>query len=450
MEQGFVLQKVGDKTGKAPQSPPSTPNPPTAPNPSTAGLESPGNTAMEFWKVAHAKDATASEPLTGMGSMPAFSQPAAPVNPASTIAPPRRTATYALIGLGFALIAWVGVATFILEIDPLDPLTSLLSSEDPATDTASAPPPPSLPKVLPPVELPTRMVEGNPYWHLPNLLPPVSASTRMWNLQEEEQWRQRLQHRFPWQRLKAVKDIRDQRLRGSEAALWTALNDKKLWTRMSAVIGLAEGGFEVPLDAMDQALGREREDLVANYFERYVARSSEAERYIMKQSIRLAPDKARLTILRALVHAGDPDRDLYLVASSLDPSPRVQRWWSSLPARAAITPEAYERDKNLIVNGFPPAGVTSQEEVVLPTKPANPTPPAESAPQTAPIVEELPPPASPAGAPETVNANAAADAAPPPTAEPLTTEEVRFYDESTLKNNSDNVRSETVTLPPEK
>ena len=130
-------------------------------------------------------------------------------------------------------------------------------------------------------------IADNPYLELPNRFsdnrkPPG----RIWSPQEEEVWRSGIIHQFAWQQYKTVQDVITLRLAGSEAILWEALNNPRLWTRMLAVVGLVRFGANVDSQTVLRALGEERPSLVANYFKRFTVKSDSSQRFVMRYAVR--------------------------------------------------------------------------------------------------------------------------------------------------------------------
>lgn len=189
-----------------------------------------------------------------------------------------------------------------------------------------------------------KMVAGNPYWHLPNAIvgsqPPLE---RLWTAEEEETWRAGLAHRYSYQRWKTVQDVRQMRLKGSEAILWDALQDKKFWTRGYAAIGLAEIDVPVSLQTLDAALQNARSELIADFFERFTKRCNPGQCYVLRQVIRLLDAKGRLVALQGISRSKDALRDLYLTAATLDPDKRVKKWIKSYLAWRPIAPDKYNQ-----------------------------------------------------------------------------------------------------------
>ncbi len=176
------------------------------------------------------------------------------------------------------------------------------------------------------VKLPS-IASDNPYLYLPNPRPESEVQFgRAWSQQEEEVWRSGITHQFAWQQYKTVQDITSMRLAGSDAILWEALNNPRLWTRMKAVTGLVMFGTKVDVDAVIRALGDASPSLVANYFKRFTVRSKPSERFVMRYALHTVAPRARLHIIEALVAGNDETSDLYLRAASLDADHRVSRW----------------------------------------------------------------------------------------------------------------------------
>jgi hypothetical protein len=184
------------------------------------------------------------------------------------------------------------------------------------------------PALPPPVALPAKLKPpANPYWNLPNWLDENRMPMgRVWSREEEAKYKSALASPYTYQRYKLILDLRDERLRGSEGLLWAALSQKKFWTRMRALMALADFGYDVAFDVVEKAMEGASQDLRANFFKRFIASSTQGERYVMRQAIRLLDDRGRMAVLQAHGHDRTPLRDLYFVAAQYDPSPRVRSW----------------------------------------------------------------------------------------------------------------------------
>ncbi len=266
---------------------------------------------------------------------------------------------------------WASVSSILGfgEELPEAPATAVLPKQVPVPVTRATP--------VAPAPAPVASVPGNPYWLLPNQLA-VPGPGRSWTASEEEAWRAGLMHRFTWQRYKTVLDVRRARLAGSEAILWDALEERKLWTRMQAVFGLADFGIPVSLEVVEKAVGNTRPETFTSYLQRFVPKSTESERYVLRHAVRVVDEAARGMILRILDRADDPMRDLYLAAASDDPGLLVQSTVAELTLNRPVQAEALDRYRALSsapVAVQPPVEATVED--VPPPVDAPPELPAE-------------------------------------------------------------------------
>ena len=156
---------------------------------------------------------------------------------------------------------------------------------------------------------PAEMVSPpNPYWRLPNSVTRTAQpSGRSMSPEDEQIWRSGLSSAYVYQHFKTVNQIRAGKIRGGEKLLFEALSEKKFWTRMSALVGLAEFGIQPDVDVVDRAIGDTRPSLVANYMLRFRKVSTAPQRFVMRQALRVVDAKARLNILRGLARVEGPD-----------------------------------------------------------------------------------------------------------------------------------------------
>lgn len=195
----------------------------------------------------------------------------------------------------------------------------------------------------------SKLTTESSYLELPNTLASKKLQfARAWSMQEEEVWRSGLTHQFAWQQYKAVQDVITMKLAGSDAILWEALNNPRLWTRMKALTGLVKFGANVDSDTVLRALGEERPSLIANYFKRFTIRNDAAQRFIMRYALRMVGPRARLHIIRALVVGADELSDLYLVAATRDLDRRVSRWAEAKLKSKNLPPDVLEKYRNQV------------------------------------------------------------------------------------------------------
>lgn len=172
----------------------------------------------------------------------------------------------------------------------------------------------------------------NPYWYLPNQLQatPFAAADgeppKAMTGAQEEVFRAGMRHLYNYQAYKAVTTIRRLRAKGAEVILFEALNHKRFWIRMEALLGLAEYGFPVEIDSVIAAFDGVRPSLVKNYLKRLQQRPTPGELFVARQAIKVVGAPGRLQVLKALRHAGWRGNRMYLAAAVYDPSPLVQAW----------------------------------------------------------------------------------------------------------------------------
>ena len=262
----------------------------------------------------------------------------------------QRVLGYGLLSVILALAAYAAYLHFVEYRDIGSEIRALidnsLGQEDEAADE-TAPEEPQREMQLatsdeqPPAQV-DNLVSGNPYWHLPNaIIGKPLGQQRLWTAEEEETWRAGLAHRFSYQRWKTVQEVRQKRLKGSEQILWDALGDKKFWTRGYAAVGLAEIGIPIALQNLDAIMQEARSELVADFFERFTARCNPGQCFVLRQALRLMDAKGRLIALTGIANSKDQLRELYLVAATLDPDKRVQRWIRDYLAVKPIRPATF-------------------------------------------------------------------------------------------------------------
>lgn len=148
----------------------------------------------------------------------------------------------------------------------------------------------------------------------------------IWSAQQEQAWRRGIAHRFPWQRYKTVMEVKSGRLVQSQVILYDALGDSRFWTRMRAVMALAEFGVQVSMGSVKRVINGVSKPLVARFFKRFHAKNSPGERYVMRISLAFTSPEGRVNILRSLLgYSIDlENHGLYLAAAFSDPDKKVQ------------------------------------------------------------------------------------------------------------------------------
>ena len=148
----------------------------------------------------------------------------------------------------------------------------------------------------------------------------------IWSAQQEQAWRRGIAHRFPWQRYKTVMEVKAGRLVQSQVILYDALGDSRFWTRMRAVMALAEFGVQVSMGSVKRAMNGAQKPLVARFFKRFHSKNSAGERYVMRISLAFTSPDGRINILRSLLgySLDQENHGLYLAAAFADPDKKVQ------------------------------------------------------------------------------------------------------------------------------
>lgn len=168
---------------------------------------------------------------------------------------------------------------------------------------------------------------ANPYWYISNPLLPHSAPMGSpMGGKDEERYRAGLDHEYVYQAYRSVRMMRFERKKGAESVLFDAVAHRKFWVRMEALVALAEFGFELDLETIEQALQGVRPYLVSYYFKRYLKNPSSGGLYVLKQAIRLADAPGRLMVLKVLSRRHWRGHEHYLAAATLDTSPMIQKW----------------------------------------------------------------------------------------------------------------------------
>jgi len=357
---------------QAPQQPFAVPAPGGAGDPSGAAFWDSPNAAGQQSGVFPMTGSQVSAPTMGYSEIVHVEGGGASPRKHNPIAILAVVVVVALVGLA----AWTGWSASTRGEDPMAAIADLVGlgggdalPEEPASGDVPAAVPAAPVAAAVPAETAPAVTESmsnldperpaNPYWLLPNRIVGSRRELgRSWTAAEEESWRAGLMHPFTWQRFKTVREVREARLSGSEAILWDALEERKFWTRMQAAMGLADFGIPINLDVVEKAIGDTRPDAVTAYFQRFVRRSTEGERYVLRQAVRVVNEQARVVILDALNRANDPLRDLYLAAAADDPGRRVQRFVAVALEQQAFSREAQESYLRTLIDG--PAGAGAE------------------------------------------------------------------------------------------
>lgn len=210
-----------------------------------------------------------------------------------------------------------------------------------ATAVPPAPPPP-----------PAETIE-NPYWALPNPLLSTASGAGEASASAIEGWRYGLTHPYTYQRYKTVQAMRNNK--GAEDLLRDAISQPKFWTRMEAVLGLAELGETVSPETMQAVFAGVRRDLPRNYFRRFRSKESAASTYVMRQAVRVVDARVREIIIQNLALSRGPDNDIYLYAATFDSHPEIKRFAEEQILRKPLAAGVQEAFDRASTNAPPPA-----------------------------------------------------------------------------------------------
>ena len=165
---------------------------------------------------------------------------------------------------------------------------------------------------------------------------------------QEATFKAGLDHEFNYQRYKTVLDLAAARAPGSEEMLREALESKKFWTRMRAVIALADMGAELTDDDIKQALGRTHSELRANFFKRFERSTCTVGCYFVARASLPHLDAAgRAQVIRVISKEPSDIRDTYLVAATKDQSPTVRKEAEAWLAEHAVDQAVYDDIKRI-------------------------------------------------------------------------------------------------------
>ncbi|MBC7530002.1 MAG: hypothetical protein H7318_00380 [Oligoflexus sp.] len=219
-------------------------------------------------------------------------------------------------------------------------------------------------------------IPGNPYWKLPNPVAALSETPAPITTQQTEAWRGGLAHPFSYQRYKSVEDMRKAKMDGSVAILYEALAQPKFWTRMEALLGIAEQGIPIDTDSMHAAIGDARPDLVRNYFRRFKNNYTDVTAHVMRQALRVVDQKSRHLILMQLAAHRNETNDMYLIAGLHDADAMTkdfaQTTLTVAPA-VASTKQAYDKAMSevAVLVVAPPRAKVSAQDIKVEKIPAN-------------------------------------------------------------------------------
>jgi hypothetical protein len=158
---------------------------------------------------------------------------------------------------------------------------------------------------------------------------------------QEAQFQAGLDSELTYQRYKTILDIAMTRARGTEDMLRQGLESKKFWTRMRAVIALAEMGEPITDDDMKLALGDAHSELRARFFKRFEKSPCGTGCYfIARAALPHLDARGREQVIRVVSREDSEIRDVFMVAATFDESDIVKKaaaeWLDRHSVKSAI------------------------------------------------------------------------------------------------------------------
>jgi HEAT repeats len=151
---------------------------------------------------------------------------------------------------------------------------------------------------------------------------------------------------FTYQRYKAVMDLAATHPAGSISLLREALESNKLWTRMRALIALADLGDEINQQDVEMALGDAHSELRSRFFKRFEkSLCTMGCFYVARASLPYLDAEGRAEVVRVISREPSKVRDLYMVAATFDESDEVKQTAVAWLDRHNVDPNIW-RDLN--------------------------------------------------------------------------------------------------------
>lgn len=159
--------------------------------------------------------------------------------------------------------------------------------------------------------------------------------------------REKLSHNFNYQRYLGVIELSALRASGSEELLRSALESKKFWTRMRALIGLADIGADISEDDVKMALGDAHSELRARFFKRFEKGAcSVGCFFVARAALPHLDELGRAQVIKVIAREASEVRDLFLVAATYDQSDLVKAEAQEWLARNEVDPSVKDEIKS--------------------------------------------------------------------------------------------------------
>jgi hypothetical protein len=135
----------------------------------------------------------------------------------------------------------------------------------------------------------------------------------------------KLAHQFVYQQYAAIVELSALRAEGTESLLREGIKSRKFWTRMRALIGLADLGAPLSEDDVKRALGDAPSELRERFFKRFEKSScSPGCFFVARAALPFLDERGRAQVLRVISREKSDVSASYLGAASLDGSELVR------------------------------------------------------------------------------------------------------------------------------
>lgn len=216
------------------------------------------------------------------------------------------------------------------ENEPLDEVADIELTRAPTSSSEE------IRSIIPGVE------QINAYNQIKNPAPNKQIETELsWSADQEQNWRARIKHRFPYQRLLVVEEVISAQYSESTVILWEAINDQGFWIRMFALMGLADFGLATSIKNLETAVGDASAGELHRFTMKFQHKSTPGQRYILRQLLAYSPARTRQSILKSL-NTGNIDSNVNFktlqTAFESDPSTKVRKLAARLLEEMADRP----------------------------------------------------------------------------------------------------------------
>lgn len=163
---------------------------------------------------------------------------------------------------------------------------------------------------------------------------------------QEATFKAGLSHEFNYQRYKTVLDLAAINAPGTEELLRQALDSKKFWTRMRALIALADMGDPLTDDDVRVALGDAHSELRARFFKRFEkSPCSVGCFFVARAAMKHLDAHGRQQALKVVSREASRVRDIFVAAATFDQHEAVRKTAQDWLSMRDIDPAVWQEVK---------------------------------------------------------------------------------------------------------